>query len=234
MHWKPIIAGIALMFAAAPSLAMPPPYTAFYEAFAYGNTLKTRSSVNYEPGRVRMSLDARILGFLRLFGRFELSRETIIYNGPEGLRLLESHHSRTQPRRSREVHTRIDWETGMAEGTENGERFSVPVNDGTLDYLSVLLVIMQELRTGVAEPLQSVEIIERDRVREYGVVHEGTERLETELGRLDTVKVTRRDDDRGIGLSAWFARDLHYVPVRFDYEADGRVYVLNITGLDWH
>lgn len=234
MQWRHILTALVLMVAALPALATPPPYTAFYEAFAYGNTLKTRSSVNYEPGRVRMSLDARVVGFLRLLGRFELSREAIVSNGPEGMRLLESHHSQVQPRRSREVHTRFDWETGTAEGVSNGESFSVEVGQDTMDYLSVLLMIMQELRTGNPQPRQTVEVIEKDRVREYRLVREGTERLDTELGRLDTVRVTRRDDERGIGLSAWFARDLHYIPVRFDYEADGRVYVLNITGLDWH
>jgi hypothetical protein len=234
MRWKHLVAAIALLLAAAPVLATPPPYTAFYEAFAYGNTLKTRSTVNYEPGRVRMSLEARVVGFLRLLGRFEMSREAIVANGPEGLRLLESHHSQTQPRRNQEVHTRFDWESGRAEGVNNGKPFSVKVSEDTMDYLSVLLVIMQELRTEADVQRQSVEVIERDRVREYQLVREGTERLDTKLGRLETVKVTRRDDDRGIALSAWFAPELHYIPVRFDYEADGRVYVLNITELDWH
>ena len=234
MPWKLAAAALALILTAAPAMATPPPYTAFYEASAYGNTLKTRSSVNYEPGRVRMSLDARVVGFLRLFGRFELSREAIISIGPEGLRLLESLHRQVQPRRAREVHTRFDWDTGRAEGVNNGERFSLSVSEDTMDYLSVLLAIMQELQTGTAEQRQTVEVIERDRVRSYRLVREGTERIRTELGRLDTVKVTRRDDERGIALSAWFARDLHYIPVRFDYEADGRVYVLNITELDWH
>ncbi|OOG25902.1 hypothetical protein B1C78_05910 [Thioalkalivibrio denitrificans] len=234
MPWKFTAAALALILTAAPATATPPPYTAFYEATAYGNTLKTRSSVNYEPGRVRMSLDARVVGFLRLLGRFEMSREAIVSIGPEGLRLLESLHSQVQPRRSREVHTRFDWETGRAEGVNNGEPFSLSVSEDTMDYLSVLLAIMQELQTGTAAQRQTVEVIERDRVRSYRLVREGTERIRTELGRLDTVKVTRRDDDRGIALSAWFARDLHYIPVRFDYEADGRVYVLNITELDWH
>jgi hypothetical protein len=234
MRWMLIIAGLVAGLVSAPAVATPPPYTAFYEAFAYGNTLKTHSTLNYEPGRVRMSLDARVVGFLRILGRFEMSRESIISNGPEGLRLLESHQTQVQPRRTREAHTRFDWETGEAHGVSNGRTFSVQVDDDVQDYLSVLLVVMQELRSGAAETRQTVEVIERGRVRSYRLEREGTERLDTALGRLDTVRVTRSDPERDISLSAWFAPELHYLPVRFDYEADGRIYVLNITGLDWH
>jgi hypothetical protein len=234
MRWMLIIAGLVVGLVSGPAVATPPPYTAFYEAFAYGNTLKTHSTLNYEPGRVRMSLDARIVGFLRILGRFEMSRESIISNGPDGLRLLESHSTQVQPRRTREAHTRFDWETGEAHGVSNGKTFNLKVDDDIQDYLSVLLVVMQELRTGAAETRQTVDVIERDRVRSYRLVREGTERLDTALGRLDTIKVTRSDPKRGVALSAWFAPELHYLPVRFDYEADSRVYVLNITGLDWH
>ena len=239
MAWNTLAARLApvillLLCASAPALAMPPPHTAFYEAVAYGNTLKTRSTVSYEPGLVRMSLDARVVGFLRLLGRFEMSRESILSNGPEGLKLLESHHSETQPRRSREVHTRLDWEANIAQGTQNGKPFEIEVQDGTLDYLSVLLLLMQELRNGNVETRESVALVERHRLRTYTLIREGNERLQTDLGRLDTVKITRRDEERGIALSAWFAPELHYIPVRFDYEADGRVYALRITGVEWH
>ncbi|MFN2350090.1 MAG: DUF3108 domain-containing protein [Thioalkalivibrio sp.] len=234
MRWIAIILGLTAALAAAPALAVPPPHTAFYEAMAYGNTLKTQSTISYEPGQVRMSLDARVVGFLRLLGRFEMSRESIIGNGPEGLRLLESHNSQVQPGKTREVHTRFNWEANLATGTQNGTAFALQVPDDTMDYLSVLLLVMQELRSGMSEKRQAVDVIDRDRLRNYQLVHEGTERLDTGLGRMDTIKVTRRDEKRGIALSAWFAPQLHYIPVRFDYEADGRIYALNITGVDWH
>lgn len=72
-----------------------PPFTASYEAQAMGNTLNARITLNHEDVQTRMAMDAHVSGFLRILGRFELSREALMNANDVGLQLVTS--------RSREV-----------------------------------------------------------------------------------------------------------------------------------
>jgi len=46
--------------------------------------------------------------------------------------------------------------------------------------------------------------------------------------------VVRTDENSGVELAGWFVPELNYLPVRLDYEADGNVFELELTKLEWH
>ncbi len=214
-----------------------PPYTASYEASAMGNTLKARITLNHEDVQTRMAMDAHVSGFLRILGRFELSRESLMNSRNGDLQLVQSRSQQITPRRERKVETRFDWETNRAIGTINGERFDLEVPEQTLDFLGSLYLMMQRLETGELSSegdRETIQALERDRLREYQFEYAGRETMDSPIGRVETIRIDRRTDDSDVALSAWFARELRHVPVRFDYEADGRVFELNLTQLEWH
>lgn len=214
-----------------------PPYTASYEATAMGNTLNARLTLNHEQIQTRMAMDAHVSGFLRILGRFELHRETLMNSRNGELKLVHSRSEQITPRRERKVATRFDWEDQQAIGTINGERFGLDVPPNTLDFLGSLYRMMQRLESGEfnqEDARESIRVLERDRLREYHFEYVGRETLESPVGRVETVRVDRCSEDSDVALSAWFARELRHVPVRFDYEADGRVFELSLTQIEWH
>jgi hypothetical protein len=77
----------------------------------------------------------------------------------------------------------------------------------------------------------TVDLLERNRLRSYTMENRGQERLETQLGSLDTIRVARQNSS-DTEVSGWFAPDLGYLPVRLQYEADGRVFQFEITALE--
>ncbi len=232
-----LLALLAAPAAADRDLRPIPPYTASYEASAMGNTLKARITLNHEDVQTRMAMDAHVSGFLRVLGRFELSREALMTNPNGELQLVHSRSKQITPRRERKVETRFDWDDNRAIGTINGDRFDLEVPPQTLDFLGSLYLMMQQLESGALSQegdRKTIQSLERDRLREYRFEVAGRETMDSPIGRVETVRIDRRTDDSDVALSAWFARELRHVPVRFDYEADGRVFELNLTQLEWH
>lgn len=235
MRWHHLILMLCLAGAAYanPATAIPP-YTATYEAQAYGNRLIAQSTLSHEGENLRMAMEAHVSGFLRLLGRFEFDREAVFRPEADGLRLLSTRSTQITPRRERRTETRFDWEDARARGQHNDRPFDVTVPPNTVDFLSSLYLTMTELRDGGFDPALRLSILERDRLREYRLSLDGRERINTALGRMDTVRVVRSSDDSDVELSGWFAPDLHFLPVRLDYEADGQVFRLELTKLEWH
>ncbi len=214
-----------------------PPYTASYEAHALGNTLNARMTLNHEDVQTRMAMDAHVSGFLRILGRFELTRESLLNSRNGALQLVHSRSQQITPRRERKVETRFDWDINRAIGTINGDPFTLDVPPYTLDFLGSLYRMMQTLEGGeLRQPGDHLEVqtLERDRLREYQFEYGGRETMDSPIGRVETIRIDRRSQDSDVELSAWFARELRHIPVRFDYEADGRVFELNLTQLEWH
>ena len=65
-------------------------------------------------------------------------------------------------------------------------------------------------------PAHPIERAERGKVKTYVVKREGEERIETALGRLDTVRISRSaGDDRK--TTVWAAPELRYLPARIEH-----------------
>lgn len=235
MRWLLLILLLPL---AGPAVATPgtpiPPYTATYEAHLLGNRLVALSTLSQEGANLRMAMDAHVSGFVRILGRFEFNRESVLQAEDSGVRLLQTRTQQVTPRRDRIVETRFDWTTEHAHGHINGESFAVEVPPQTQDFLSSLYLIMLRLHNGQFEGDIDVDLLERDRLRRYSLEYRGEERIQTPLGAQNTVQIVRKDNSSEVELAAWFAPDLHYLPVRFDYETNGTVYQLDLTQVEWH
>jgi hypothetical protein len=235
MRWPRLILLLLLAGTAQTALAGSiPAYTATYEAQAFGNTLVAQSTLSREGDNVRMAMDAHVSGFLRILGRFEFTREAIFKSGDGNLSLVQTRSVQVTPRRERKVETRFDWTTNRAHGHINQKSFDLAVPPGTLDFLSSLYLTMEQLRSGNLGQTLTVTVLERNRLREYSLTLKGTQRIDTVLGRVEALHVVRTDDSSGVELAGWFVPALDYLPVRLDYEADGNVFELELTKLEWH
>lgn len=232
MRWTILI---SLLLCSSAAWATPatviPAYVATYEAHAYGNTLVVVNTLRHEPEGIRMTMDAHIVGFLRILGSFGFSRGSLFQFEDREVRLLETRMSQRTPRREREAEAQLDWNAKRARGRVNDEAFDMEVPAGTQDFLSSLYLTMTRLMDGDFDQVLTVDLLERNRLRSYTMENRGQERLETQLGTLDTIRVARQNSS-DIEVSGWFAPDLGYLPVRLQYEADGRVFQFEITALE--
>ncbi len=138
------------------------------------------------------------------------------------LQPLRYSYHRSGGDRERNVEVRFDWENGEAENTARGHSWRMPVPAGTLDKLSYVLVMMQDLAAEKSD--LRYQIADGGRLKIYQLRVEGEARIETALGAMDTVIVRRlrNSDERETLL--WCAKSLNYLPVMIEHrEKDGTV-----------
>jgi hypothetical protein len=113
---------------------------------------------------------------------------------------------------SRDISLDFDWKSNRVTGTAEDASVDLEVPAGAQDALTAQIVLMRELLAG-REP-GNLRLIDKDEVKVYDYVREGTERLQTALGELDTViyRSSREGSNRVTRL--WLAPSLGYVPVR--------------------
>jgi hypothetical protein len=116
----------------------------------------------------------------------------------------------------------FDWDTGHAFGSSEGKPIELTLKPGTQDLLSIQVEVMLDLKNGNLPT--NFNIIDKDRIKEFMYTREGTAKLRTPLGMLDTIIVASRHDanDRRV-LRMWFAPDLGFVPVQAERTRDGKL-----------
>jgi hypothetical protein len=116
----------------------------------------------------------------------------------------------------------FDWDSGHARGTSEGKPIDLALKPGAQDLLSIQVEIMLDLKNGTMPP--TFQIIDKDRAKDFLYTREGTAKLQTAIGMLDTVIVASRGsptDSRVLRM--WFVPDLGYVPVQAERSRDGKL-----------
>ena len=121
---------------------------------------------------------------------------------------------------SQEVKLAFDWDAHRARGTSQGKPLDLVLQENTQDVLSIQIEVMQDLRSGTLPPKFS--IVDKDEVKEFLYTREGTERLRTSLGELDTIKIASQREGNNRILHMWFAPSLGFVPVQAERTRDGK------------
>jgi hypothetical protein len=106
----------------------------------------------------------------------------------------------------------FDWGAGRARGTSGRRPVDLQIKDGTQDLMSIQVEIMQDLRSGAVPP--TFQIVDKDEVKDFDYADEGTARIHTALGVLDTRVVSSRRPGSNRVLRMWFAPSLDFVPVQ--------------------
>jgi hypothetical protein len=116
----------------------------------------------------------------------------------------------------------FDWESGHARGSSEGKAVDLVLKPGTQDLMSIQVECMLDLKNGTLPP--TFYIIDKDQMKEFFYTREGTAKLRTAIGMLNTVIVaSRRGPTDSRVLRMWFAPDLGYVPVQAERSRDGKL-----------
>lgn len=122
---------------------------------------------------------------------------------------------------SKDTRLEFDWKAGVARGQHEDMPIELPLKADMQDRMSVQVWIMQKLAAG--EPFPSIEFIDRDEIKDYQYTNEGTAKLKTALGEIDTVIYASTRPNSTRVSRFWYAPSLGFLPVRAEQERKGKV-----------
>ena len=125
---------------------------------------------------------------------------------------------------SSRIDTKVAWKnstksTALQKGAkiyefvDGKDRRQVPYAPGLLDQHSLTLALLEDLRAGKG-PQFVYKVINKGRLETYTFKRVCEQKLDTSLGKLDTVRIDRvRESSDGRSTRIYFAKSLDYAPV---------------------
>jgi hypothetical protein len=132
--------------------------------------------------------------------------------------------------RGKSIELNYDWQTHRVTGTYEGTKVDLPLSPGMQDDGSVQLALMVELLAGRTPP--TVQLIDKNSVREYEFSRGGDATIKTPLGDVPTVVFKSQKKNSPRITSFWCAPDRGYVPMKVQQKKDDDVqWTLEIQSL---
>jgi uncharacterized protein DUF3108 len=131
----------------------------------------------------------------------------------------------------RDVSLKFDWTARRVTGTSEDNPVDLPIEPGVQDGLSVQIALMCALAAG--EMPSHFRMIDKDEVKEYQYTREGEAKLDTPVGKLDTVIYKSQKAGSSRATRLWIAPSLGYLPVRAEQsKRDKRELQLTLRALE--
>ncbi len=159
-----------------------------------------------------------------------VERSEWVYHQSE-FRPLHYRYERSGGRREKLIMVDFDWNQSVATTTAKGKTWKMAVPVGTLDKSIYLLAMMRDLHRGKHNI--DYPVADGGRLKHYLLRVAGREKIRTDIGELETVKVRRiRRKKRHRETWIWAAPELQYLPVRVVHvEKDGTRIELNLRSI---
>lgn len=133
--------------------------------------------------------------------------------------------------RHRTEKVNFNWEKKLAKASGK-KSIKITLQGGELDRLNHQLLLRCALQAG--EEALSYAVVDRDEVENYVYQIIGEEKLDTQLGSLDTVVVRRKRKNNDRVTTIWLAKDLDYLMVKLlqEEKKDAEAYLLYIDSME--
>jgi Protein of unknown function (DUF3108) len=115
----------------------------------------------------------------------------------------------------------FDWQNARAKGVADNKPIDLVLKEGTQDVMSIQVEVMLDLKNGRLPP--TFQIIEKDESKDFVYTQEGSAKLRTDIGLLDTLIVSSHRTGSNRILRMWFAPALGFVPVQAERTRDGKL-----------
>ena len=206
------------------------PFTAHYQADWKGISVGTsdiKLTQGVEPGQYVYTWTITARGIFRVAYHDDLVQKSWLtmtgdhvrpdkYLGKEG---------------SSSVELNFDWQNMRATGLSETKPVDLKLKEGTQDVMSIQVEVMLDLKRGNLP--KTFEIIDKDQLKEFIYTQEGSAKIRTAIGELDTVIVTSQRTGNNRILRMWFAPSLGFVPVQAERSRDGKIEIaMRIKSVD--
>lgn len=117
----------------------------------------------------------------------------------------------------------FNWQKLTAEIDDKQHPWQLKIEPNTQDKLIYQISLMRDL--ALAKKEFSYRIADGGKLKTYKIIVLGEEEIETPLGKIKTIKLTReRDKPKDRQTTLWCAPALSYLPVKLEHEEDGTVF----------
>jgi Protein of unknown function (DUF3108) len=230
-RWLAAAAGTLLLAGAAAAAAEDlKPYTATYNGIWKGMTVAASTLKLEQTGDTwtfSSRSEGRGIGKLAS-GIFPPLQTSVVRVTDQGV-LPQSFRS-TGGDRDKSIALDYDWQTHRVTGTYEGTKVDLPLTPGVQDDGSVQLAFMVEILAGRTPP--TVQLIDKNSVREYEFSRDGEATIKTALGEVHTVIFKSQKKYSPRITRFWCAPDRGYVPMMVQQKKDDDVqWTLEIQSL---
>ncbi|PHS30072.1 MAG: isoprenoid biosynthesis protein [Methylophaga sp.] len=192
--------------------------------------LKRNLSTNDDGSRT-FSSQSQAKGLFAFF-KPDLIEETSIWKTEgKGIRPQSYLYQRSGGKKDKYLSLTFDWQNQKIKMDDNKHVLSLQSKANTLDKLSYQLALMLDLAQ--EKKTFSYHIADGNKFKTYDIILLGTEIINTPLGKIETVKLTRqRGSKKQRKTTLWCAPSLHYLPVKIEHiEKDGTNFTAELRRL---
>ncbi len=193
-----------------------PAFTAHYELLRNGK-MKVgevkRTTAIQENGAITFESYSKTTGLAALFIKDKITERTSFILDGNTIQPQDYLYDRKGGKRSRVVKLNFDWAKKSVTNAINGEPWQMEISPGTQDKLSYQLQLMIDLQANLTA--FNYPVADGGTLKEYRFTLLGEETIKTPMGKIETIKIKReRAADSKRKTTIWFAKSLHYLPVR--------------------
>jgi hypothetical protein len=226
-----VLAAVLLVSTGAAAADGLRPYTATYNGIWRGMTVAV-STLKLEQTGDTWTLTSRSeprgLGKLAR-GIFPPLQTSVVRVTDQGV--LPQSFKSTGGDADKSIELNYDWQTHRVRGVAEGTMVDLPLTPQVQDDGSVQLALMVELLAGRTPP--TVQLIDKNSVREYQFSRDGEETLKTPMGDVRTVIFKSQKQYSPRITRFWCAPDRGFIPMRVQQKIDDDVqWTLEIQSLD--
>lgn len=138
-----------------------------------------------------------------------------------GERLIPVSYSFNQKTRKKNVTDEARFAGNRASGMYKGNAYSLQTPANVLDRASLEIAVARDLKRKL--PQLRYNVMERGEIKQYTFARVGSERLDTNAGTFNTIKVEVKRADKSRRTTYWMAQELGYLPVKMLHEEDDDV-----------
>lgn len=216
------ITALFLCGAQAYAAPAPKPFTAYYTV-SVGNIAagEIRRSLSVtEQGQFMYESETKSSGLAALFVKDHIIERSVWRFKNHAPQPLHFQYQKTGGKKERKYTLSFDWTQGVVKDESGADPWQARLDKGAQDRLLYQLTLMYDLQSGRTE--LAYPLVDGRKLRNYRFQKVAEETLETPLGPLKTVKLSRilESDEKTVTL--WCAPSLDYLPVRIEQnEKDG-------------
>jgi hypothetical protein len=205
-------------------------YTLYKGSFSIG---KARVRLQSDDGRRVYSSHTEPAGLLALF-RDDIITERSVWQFHDGnIQPLEYQYSHENGKKSRHVELMFHWNENRVDNTAEGHTWSMDIPDGTLDKFSVQLAVMLDLQRHERGDDLRYDIADGGKLKNWSFQVLGHERIETDAGEFETIKLKRLRHSYDRQTIMWCAPALNYLLVKIEHtEEDDGTFTMELDKVD--
>jgi hypothetical protein len=216
-----VVAAVLLVSTGAASADELRPYTATYNGIWKGMTVAVSTLKLEQTGDTwtfSSRSEARGIGTLAS-GVFPPRQVSVVRVTDQGVLPQSFKSGGSDP--GKRIELNYDWQTHRVTGNYEGIKVDLPLTPRVQDDGSVQLALMVELLAGRTPP--TVQLIDKNSVREYEFSRDGEATIKTPLGDVHTIVFKSQKKYSPRITRFWCAPDRGYVPMRVQQKRDDDV-----------